>query len=182
MSSVSPRRVAFALAACVGLCWAAAGSPALAAQEGADEAPKEPAETVVADPGFGAPAAPVGPRNRRKAITETAWYLFFVTAGALALLMAVAWGVGWYKRSFLEESPLQTELFDAAARAEIEKHRKEVQAEQEAAKRAAGADDAAGEPSPDSAPGPANESPRETLAEQTAPPPDPAVQRDADAL
>ena len=173
MSSVSPRRVAFALAACVGLCWATAGSDANAAQDAADTAPKPSGESVV-DPGFGPPAAPVGPRNRRKAITETAWYLFFVTVGALALLMAVAWGVGWYKRSFLEESPLQTELFDAAARAEIEKHRKEVQAEQEAAKRAAAG-------APDSAPASADETPRETLADQTAPPPDPAVQRDADA-
>ena len=176
MSLAPPRRPSFAPAAApfaalglaaIGLSWATLAPPAVA-QEPVVDPPAATAAEVDDGP---AAAAPLPPRERKKAMTETLWYLFFVTAGALFALVAIVWGFGWYKRTFLEESPLQAELFDAAARAEIERHRKEVQAEQEAAKRAADADGSSN----------ADGSRRETLAEQTAAPPDPAVQRDADA-
>ena len=177
MSSPSPRRLSFALAAALGLFAATAAPhalPAAAAQNLGDAGPAA----------VEGPATPAGPRANEKAIAETAWYLFFVTAAALFGMVGLVWGIGWYKRTFLEDDPLQTELFDAATRAEIERHRKEVQAEQEAAKRAAEADTlAVGHETlpndPDYEPdagGP--DAPGDLLAEQTAAPPDPAVQPD----
>ncbi|MFH5805179.1 hypothetical protein [Alienimonas sp. DA493] len=194
MSPAPPRRPSFRrpwIAGAIMLCLTAAlvlaGTGPAAAQDAAAEAPVEAAdaETAVDGGAFGAPPAPAQPvnaRDRRRAMTETLWYMFFVTAGVLLGLVVIVWGLGWYKRAFLEEDPLQGELFDAAARAEIERHRKEVQAEHEAAKRAAETEstDADRDALPDGPPA-ADESPRETLSEQTAAPPDPAVQPDADA-
>ena len=118
------------------------------------------------------------PRATKRAVAEGAWYLFFVTAGALAALLAVAWMFGFYKRQFLEDGgPASGELFDARARAEIERHRREVQAER-AAERAAEEDAEPGEDEPAApAPGPVETEtdPNADLAAQTAAP-DPAVQ------
>ncbi|QDT15536.1 G protein-coupled receptor family protein [Alienimonas californiensis] len=193
MSSPLPRRPSIRRwfwtgAAVLGFVWAALGligaSP-LVAQEPWDEPAAAEAgdATVGGGEAFGAPAVPANPVVRRREMTETLWYMFFVTAGVLFALVAIVWGLGWYKRAFLEEDELQAELFDAATRAEIERHRKQVQAEQEAAKRAAETETTGADRDtlPDRSPSGAAESPRDTLAEQTAAPPDPAVQRDADA-
>ena len=85
---------------------------------------------AVADPG-----ATLSPRRRRQQATAAAWWLFFATAGGLLALVLGVWLVGWAVRRGTAETELQTELFDARAKAEIERHRREVQAEKEAAKR-----------------------------------------------
>ncbi|NNJ27708.1 hypothetical protein LzC2_38160 [Planctomycetes bacterium LzC2] len=180
------------MTAIAGALWAACGLATLPTATGQEPPPAAqfeeppPAEAIDAEMAtFDGPAAagpttgPASARDRKKAVTETAYYLFFVTAGVLLALVGAVWGVGWYKRSFLEESPLQSELFDAATRAEIERHRKELQAEKEAAKRAAEGDTVHADQKTVPSSG-MDESPRETLSEQTAAPPDPAVQRDAD--
>ena len=130
-----------------------------------------------------------GPRNRRRQITEGAWYLFFVTGGALAALLVVAWLFGYYKRQFLEDSPLAGELFDARARAEIERHRREVQAERAAEREPREATEQGGEPpaGADGPTGPPHDAPsggdpaetetdaRSALAARTDAAPDPAA-------
>ena len=174
MSAVPARRFALSAVLWAGLAGAAVAQVTPLTPNAGDATDASP-DPVAAAPAEVSPvpaprrAEPRGPRERRRELTEIGWYLFFVTAGALAALVAAAWGVGWFRRSFLQdESPLQTELFDAAARAEIERHRREVQAEKEAAKREGGGGDPGG--------GEPGETAGETLAEQTAPPPDPAVQ------
>ena len=163
----------FALAATLTVAAAFVTAPPIAAAQVTPAAPVGAADGGVA-PGAvdGVPVAPRDrprtPGQRRRELTEISWYLFFVTAGALALLVVAAWGFGWYKRSFLaDESPLEKELFDATARAEIERHRREVEAERAAAE--AAGEDEEGETDD-------GETPAETLAEQTAPAPDPAAQ------
>ena len=125
------------------------------------------------------------PRATKRAVAEGAWYLFFVTAGALAALLAVAWMFGFYKRQFLEDDgPASGELFDARARAEIERHRREVQAEREAERDAeaeAGEADDAEPPAPPPGPVETETDPNADLAAQTDAAPDPAVQPDPPA-
>ena len=142
----------------------------------------------VAGPDAAPDAAPLsGPRARKKAVTEGAWYLFFVTAGALAGLVAVIWLFGFYKRQFLDDDPPGAELFDARTRAEIERHRKEVQAEAARAKAEAerdgadqnGAEKSDANPTPNqTSDGTTHDDARDTLDEQTAAAPDPAVRPD----
>ncbi len=199
MPFAPPRRLSFAAAALLGIAWwTASPAPVVAAPAPVAMAPvlMAPVARVQAagvqavdggeaDAGSDAPAPRASPRDRKKRITETAWHLFFVTAGGLFALVVIVWGFGWYKRTFLEEDPLQAELFDAATRAEIERHRKETQAAREAAKQAADAETTGAEQETVSAP-PADLSaalsaapPAEPVADLSA---DPVEPRDADGV
>ena len=123
--------------------------PAAAAQlDGStDLAPATPGGAVAGsasgDASGGVPAGvnPVpdsaGTRAKRKEATAAAWWLFLATAGGLIVLVLGVWLVGWAVRRGAAEGELQTELFDARAKAEIERHRREMQQEKEAAARAA---------------------------------------------
>ena len=131
--------------ACAWCAAAAAAVGQVAPGVPAGSEPVAPAAEVDAAGGDLDVTAPAvrAPRAKKKAIAEGAWYLFFVTAGALIALLGVAWGFGYYKRQFLsDDGPLSGELFDARAQAEIERHRREVQAEREAEREAEAAGDA----------------------------------------
>ena len=180
MFAVSRRR-RFAFAAgllCAALAPAAAGQIAPADPAGVGSPVASGGRVGAGEPGEANPSIDE-PRDRKRAVTEGAWYLFLVTAGALAALMAVIWLFGFYKRQFLADETLDGELFDAQTRAEIERHRKEVQAEAARARAEPDGDGAVGEEAADAdatPPNAADATPRADLAAQTAPAPDPAVQ------